>query len=73
MIIGAYVLAYYGFPRSTGDIDFFVRPSLDNSLKIHKSLVEFGAPIRELAVDYFATPGNYFQVGVAPCRIDVLT
>ncbi len=72
MIIGAYALAYYGFPRSTGDIDLFVRPTIDNSMKIHASLAEFGAPIVDLPTDYFSIPGHYFQIGVAPCRIDIL-
>ncbi|GDY11957.1 hypothetical protein LBMAG53_08350 [Planctomycetota bacterium] len=72
MIIGAYALAYHGFPRATGDIDLFVASDLLNSRRICKALVEFGAPVASLDDAYFATKGNYFQVGVAPCRIDIL-
>lgn len=72
MIIGAYALAYHGFPRATGDIDVFVACDLPNSRRIRKALVEFGAPVASLDEAYFATKGNYFQIGVAPCRIDIL-
>ena len=27
LIVGAYALAAHGFPRTTGDIDIFVRPA----------------------------------------------
>jgi hypothetical protein len=46
MVIGAYALAHYGFPRSTGDIDIFINPNIENSILVHRSLVEFGAPVR---------------------------
>ena len=72
MVIGAYALAHYGFPRSTGDIDIFVNPNIRNSILVHRSLVEFGAPVSNIPEHYFAHPGNYFQIGVAPCRIDIL-
>ena len=72
MIVGAYALAYFGFPRSTGDIDIFVDATVENSQKIHKSLIEFGAPVSGLDLKYFSNKGNFFQIGVAPCRIDIL-
>jgi hypothetical protein len=72
MVIGAYTLAYHGHPRATGDIDIFVRCSDGNSRNIHRALSAFGAPVADLDPAYFAQPGNYFQIGVAPCRIDIL-
>jgi len=73
MLIGAYALAHYGSPRSTGDIDFFVECSPDNSKKIYSALAEFGAPVGSIDDKYLATYGNMFQIGVAPCRIDIIT
>jgi hypothetical protein len=72
MIVGAYALAYHGVPRSTGGIDVSVRCSERNSRLIHRSLAEFGAPIKGLDDLYLTRPGKYFQIGVAPFRIDIL-
>ena len=73
MLIGAYALAYYGSPRSTGDIDLFVKCSSDNSKKIYAALVEFGAPVSSIDDQYLANYSNMIQIGVAPCRIDIIT
>jgi hypothetical protein len=73
MLIGAYALAYHGVPRSTGDIDFFINCTPENSQKVYRALVEFGAPVSEIDELYLAQYGNMFQIGVAPCRIDLIT
>lgn len=73
MLIGAYALAVYGVPRSIGDIDFFVQCSVENARKIYAALVEFGAPIAAGDAEYLSHYGNMYQLGVAPCRIDLTT
>ncbi len=73
LIIGAYALAYHGRPRTTGDLDVWVEPEPENAKKVMAALREFGAPMRDLAEEDFARPGMVFQVGLVPCRVDVLT
>ncbi len=73
ILVGAYALAAQGYPRSTLDIDIWVKPSKDNSLKLYKALVEFGAPLDDINEDTFKEKGIIFQIGVAPCRIDIIT
>ena len=73
LVVGAYALAAHGLPRATGDIDFWVRPSLENADAVMEALREFGAPLGDLTRDDLARPGTVFQIGVAPRRIDVLT
>ena len=73
ILVGAYALAAQGYPRSTLDIDIWVRPDNDNSSKIYKALVEFGAPLKDINEDTFKEKGIVFQIGVAPCRIDIIT
>jgi len=34
LLVGAYAVAAYGFPRATKDIDILVRPTPDNHLRI---------------------------------------
>ena len=73
VVVGAYALAVHGVPRATGDIDLFVNPTEQNSAKVYRCLASFGAPVRDIASEDFATPGIVFQVGVAPRRIDIIT
>ena len=75
VLVGAYALAFHGFPRATGDIDIFVRPSVENAGRIWRALLQFGAPLEATGVTEqdFATPGVVYQIGLPPRRIDVLT
>ena len=49
VIVGAYALAAHGFPRMTGDIDIFVRPSSENAARVYRALLAFGAPVPRTA------------------------
>ncbi len=73
LVVGAYAMAAHGCPRSTGDIDFWVRPTPDNAARVWNALASFGAPMAEIAVEDFSTAGVVFQIGIAPQRIDVMT
>jgi hypothetical protein len=73
IIVGAYALAAHGFPRATGDIDIWVRNSPDNAQKIMAALMKFGAPVSNLSEKDFTSPDMLVQIGVEPCRIDLLT
>jgi len=73
LLVGAYAMAAHGFPRSTMDIDILVMPSPDNASLVLQSLDEFGAFISDLTVEDLQQEGLIFQIGVAPCRVDILT
>jgi hypothetical protein len=75
VIVGAYALAFHGAPRASGDIDVFVRPTLDNAKRLMSALAQFGAPLAAAGVthDDFARPGLVYQIGLPPRRIDLLT
>ncbi len=73
LVVGAYALAAHGFPRSTADIDIWIKPDSDNARKAYQALVEFGAPLQGITAHTFTRPGVVYQIGVAPCRIDILT
>lgn len=73
LVVGAYALAAHGFPRSTADIDIWIRPDADNARRVYRALVEFGAPLGEINEQTFTSPDVVYQIGVAPCRIDILT
>jgi hypothetical protein len=75
VIVGAYALAAHGFPRTTGDIDLLVRPTPENAKRVYRALTAFGAPVALHGVGEsdFTRPGNIYQIGLPPRRIDILT
>ena len=73
LVVGAYAMAAHGCPRSTGDIDFWVRATPENAQRVWNALSSFGAPMFQISVDELSTPDVVFQIGVAPQRIDVMT
>jgi hypothetical protein len=73
LIVGAYALGAYGYPRATGDMDIWVLAEQDNSEKLYQTLKEFGAPMVQLTEQTFVQKGVIFQIGVAPRRIDIIT
>ena len=73
LVVGAYALAGHGLPRATGDIDIWIRPTVENAKRVWRSLVAFGAPLETLTVEDLSTPGVFFQMGIPPRRIDILT
>lgn len=73
IVVGAYALAAHGFPRATGDIDIWVRNSSGNARKILRALVKFGASLPNLSEKDLTSPDMIVQIGIEPCRIDLLT
>jgi hypothetical protein len=72
VIVGAYALAYHGAPRFTGDIDIFVKPSIENAQRISSALADFGFGSLNLTIKDFQNPDLVVQLGVLPVRIDII-
>lgn len=73
LVVGAHALAAHGVPRATGDLDIWVRPTAENAARVLRALFAFGAPLADLSLDDLTKPDTVFQIGVVPCRIDILT
>lgn len=73
LVVGAYALIYYTYPRNTGDIDFFIEASELNAGKILKVLEDFGFENSTLKKEDFIKPDTILQIGVRPNRIDLIT
>lgn len=73
LVVGAYAMAQYGYPRATGDLDFWVRRTSDNAARVVRALAVFGAPAGAVTVADLVTPEIVAQIGVEPSRIDILT
>jgi hypothetical protein len=73
LVVGAFAVAYHGYPRYTGDIDLFIEPSIENAQKIMMAIEQFGFGDIGLSVEDFLQDNQVIQLGFAPNRIDLLT
>lgn len=75
LVVGAHALAAHGAPRSTNDIDVWVKPTFENAERVWRALLAFGAPVQALGVtiEDLHTPDMVVQIGQPPRRIDVMT
>lgn len=72
VIVGAYDLAFLGYPRYTGDIDIWIYPSKVNAKALIKSIHDFGMKSLSLTEEDILS-GDIIQLGYPPVRIDMLT
>jgi hypothetical protein len=73
LVVGGYEVALHGYPRFTGDIDFWVKSNADNAEKIINTLNEFGFAGYDISEKDFITKDNVLQLGYPPNRIDIIT
>ncbi|HYI97946.1 MAG TPA: nucleotidyl transferase AbiEii/AbiGii toxin family protein [Bryobacteraceae bacterium] len=73
LIVGALAVSWHGFPRYSGDIDFFVKPSRENARRIISALEQFGFGSLGIAVDDLSAENKIIQLGIEPNRIDLIT
>ena len=72
LVVGGYAVIKYAEPRYTKDIDLWVKADKDNAAAVYKALRTFGAPLTGLTEDDFSHEGYFYQMGVAPVRVDLL-
>lgn len=72
VIVGAYALAYYGIPRATGDMDFWISPTRENAANLLAALREFGFGELDIGEDDILSE-RIIQLGYPPVRIDMLS
>ena len=72
-LVGGYAVNYYGYMRTTQDIDLLIYPTRENAKKIMMCLKEFGFGEADIPIEYFERTGSAIHLGVEPNRIDLLT
>lgn len=73
LVIGGYAVGLHGFPRYTGDIDFFIAVSDANSLKILRVFEKFGFGGIGIVREDFLKKDHVVEIGREPRKIQVLT
>jgi predicted nucleotidyltransferase len=76
MLVGGMAVNFYGYRRSTGDMDLFVNPTEENHTKLRRVHAEFGMHMGEMEILSSFLDTSTFDVytfGVAPVQIDIMT
>lgn len=73
LLVGGYAVILHGYPRFTGDIDFWINPAPKNAKRIIEVLDQFGFSSLNLGIDDFTHPDQIIQLGHEPYRIDLIT
>jgi len=73
VVVGAFAVAWHGYPRYTADLDIFIRAESLNAERVKAVLEQFGFSALDISLEDLSAPGKIIQLGVAPNRIDILT
>jgi hypothetical protein len=73
LVVGAFAVAFHGFPRYTAALDLLVRPTEENANRVLLALSEFGFGQMGIQAADLRSPGMVVQLGAKPNRIDLLT
>lgn len=76
MLIGGYAVIYYGYERTTGDMDIWLKLGEENKNRLIAALKEFGIEDEDISMLEqldFSKPLPVFYLGRSPKRIDFVT
>lgn len=73
VVVGAFAVAWHGYPRYTADLDIFIRAEGSNAERVKTVLEQFGFSALDISLEDLSAPGKIVQLGVSPNRIDILT
>lgn len=73
LLVGGYSVNYYGYSRSTADIDVWIKVSDENAERVSKALVEYGFDGDNVAPRIFLRKRKVLRIGNPPLQIDILT
>ncbi len=72
ILVGGWAVNMYGYIRATIDLDIWILAERENAQRVYAALADFGAPMGDMTAQDFEKSGVIFQIGVAPCRIDII-
>jgi predicted nucleotidyltransferase len=73
LLVGGYAVSYYGYPRTTADMDIWVGMSRQNADKLVRVLYEFGFNLPRVTAELFLKAESIVRFGEPPLRIEILT
>jgi predicted nucleotidyltransferase len=73
VVLGGHAVIAHGYLRTTGDIDIFVNPTLENAQKLLRALERYGYTNGEFEIDDFTLVPNYLSFSRYDNYIDLMT
>lgn len=73
LLIGGYAVGYYGCPRYTGGMDFWIAVNPANAKRMVEVMRAFGFDSPELTPELFQDEKLILRMGVEPYRLEVMT
>jgi hypothetical protein len=73
MIVGGYAVIFHGYPRTTGDLDLWVKPANENKKKIINAFKElkFSRELENYIIQTDFTEPFAVKLGEEPIQIDI--
>ena len=73
LLIGGYAVGYHGYPRTTADLDIWIRVESNNARKMVETFHQFGLNVPGLGEHRFLERDKIFRIGVPPVRLEIHT
>ena len=75
LLVGGYAVILYGYNRTTGDLDIWVKPTKQNYQNLNNAFRVFGLPTNAIQEKDFLNVTDYdvFTFGRPPVSIDIMT
>jgi predicted nucleotidyltransferase len=73
VLVGGHAVNYYGYVRTTQDMNVLVYPSSANATRLMGAIEDFGFSGAGIPRRLFEGEGGAVHLGVEPNRIDILT
>jgi len=67
------ILAYHGYPRTTGDIEIWIHRSLENACRVVEALRNLGFDVPELTPGLFLETKRIVRMGLPQLLAEILT
>ena len=72
LLLGGFAVGFYGYPRTTNDIDIFIASDEENAQRLVKALADFAFSPADLSIEIFTEPQSLIEIGVRPLQIQIL-
>ncbi len=75
ILVGGYAVILHGYERVTGDMDIWVRCTVENYKKLAHAFYAFGMPMFDMSLQNFLNVEGWdvFRFGRKPVAIDIMT
>jgi len=71
LVVGGYAVGFHGYPRSTADLDIWVKPDAENAVSLVAAMRSLGFEVADPPA--LERPDRMLGIGVPPVCIEIMT